>query len=69
METEYVKIEINELANLIKKADELDALECGGVDNWEWYGESLSENFDEETDYYEYVSTHYDKINEKENNK
>ena len=41
MGTEYVKIEINELVDLLKKADELEALEAGGVDNWQWYEESL----------------------------
>lgn len=29
-----------------KDLDKLNALEIGGVDNWEWYGEALSEWFD-----------------------
>lgn len=62
MEPKYVKIEKNELANLLRKSDELDALEIGGVYNWEWYSESLSENFDDEMDYYEYVSKNYEEI-------
>ena len=62
MQPKYVKIEKNELANLLRKSDELDALEIGGVDNWEWYSESLSENFDDEMDYYEYVSKNYEEI-------
>ena len=28
-----------------KDIDKLNALENGGVDNWEWYGEALSEWF------------------------
>lgn len=35
----YVKISVDELAELIEAKEELSALECGGVDNWEWYGE------------------------------
>lgn len=30
-----------------RKLDKLSALEAGGVDNWEWYGESLKEWFAE----------------------
>lgn len=39
----YVKISVKELKNLLEKAEILSALECGGVDNWEWYGEAFSE--------------------------
>lgn len=28
-----------------RRLDKLDALEAGGVDNWEWYGESLKDWF------------------------
>lgn len=35
---------INEL---LKAERKLNALEAGGVDNWEWYGESLREFFAE----------------------
>lgn len=35
----YVKISVDELAELIEAKEELSALECGGIDNWEWYGE------------------------------
>ncbi len=28
---------------LLRKEKELDALHAGGVDNWEWYSESLSQ--------------------------
>ena len=33
-EKEYVK--------LLCAQEELRRLECGGVDNWEWYGDSLN---------------------------
>lgn len=35
----YVKISVDELSRLIEAKEALSALECGGVDNWEWYGE------------------------------
>lgn len=31
-----------ELANLIRNSNKLYCLECGGVDNWEGYDESLN---------------------------
>lgn len=31
----------NEIAELKRKADKLNALENGGVDNWQWYDESI----------------------------
>ena len=30
----------------LKRDEILTALEAGGVDNWEWYGESLKEKLD-----------------------
>ena len=39
----YVKISENSLKRYIAAYYELEALECGGVDNWSWYGD----NFDE----------------------
>ena len=36
----------NELASLLRDSDKLHRLECGGVDNWEWYGESLNAETD-----------------------
>ena len=38
-----------ELVNLIRDSNKLYCLECGGVDNWEWYDESLysEEDYDE----------------------
>lgn len=35
-----------ELIELIKALYKLAALENGGVDNWEWYGESISDFLD-----------------------
>lgn len=42
-ETEYVLTE-SELSSLIEDRLILEALENGGVDNWEWYSESLSDS-------------------------
>lgn len=36
-----VQVEESRLAELLRKEWELRALETGGVDNWEWYDESL----------------------------
>lgn len=59
VEIEYVKVPVYQLARLLKDSDKLSALERGGVDNWEWYGESLSENFDDDKDYEEIVKRKY----------
>lgn len=37
-----------EYDELIHRNEILEALEQGGVDNWEWYGESISQYFDDE---------------------
>ena len=39
----YVKIKVKELKELLEAEVKLNALECGGVDNWEWYGEAFSD--------------------------
>lgn len=36
-----VKIEQRKLLDLLEAYFKLAALESGGVDNWEWYGDSL----------------------------
>ena len=38
-----VNISLDELKGLFEAKHRLDALEQGGVDNWEWYGESLEQ--------------------------
>ena len=38
-----VKIEKKELRELLEAYHRLQALECGGVDNWEWCGESIKD--------------------------
>ena len=40
---EYLAIEKDELVGLLSAANKLYALECGGVDNRSWYGESLGD--------------------------
>lgn len=37
-----VKISKSRYKALLKAEIKLDMLEAGGVDNWEWYGESLN---------------------------
>ena len=39
---EAIIIPKNEFASLLRDSDKLSRLECGGVDNWDWYGESLN---------------------------
>lgn len=39
----YYEIDEHDLKNLLYQAHKLTALESGGVDNWGWYGESISE--------------------------
>jgi hypothetical protein len=38
-----VQVSAKELKELRRAKAKLSALEAGGVDNWEWYGESLKE--------------------------
>jgi len=47
-DTETVTIKKSEYLGLKKDEKMLRALEAGGVDNWEWYGDSLNEFFKEE---------------------
>ena len=47
---------------LLDSQDKLDALEAGGVDNWEWYDESIKDaNLDDEANkkFVQYVSDGY----------
>lgn len=46
----YVKISVDELAELIEAKEELSALNCGGVDNWEWYGDCF-ESYIEDSEF------------------
>ena len=42
----YVKISVKELKELLEAEARLAALECDGVDNWEFYGEAFSNYLD-----------------------
>lgn len=42
MEEGTIKISKERLAHLLRREQELKLLENGGVDNWEWYEESLN---------------------------
>lgn len=44
------RISVDEYNNLKKRSETLAALEQGGVDNWEWYGESLRDYFGDKED-------------------
>ena len=41
----YVRVSVPRLAELLRSEIELLALQAGGVDNWDWYGDC----FDDET--------------------
>ena len=43
MEKKYIVSE-NDLIKLLEVEAVLNALEAGGVDNWDWYGESINES-------------------------
>lgn len=53
MSDKNITISRNEFISLKKDSEKLRLLENGGVDNWEWYGESLwpdysdGENYDD----------------------
>lgn len=38
-----VILDRSEYESLIRSRDKLQGLEAGGVDNWEWYSESLKD--------------------------
>jgi len=42
-----VTISKEDYVDLLVASEKLSRLECGGVDNWEWYGESLNPKGDE----------------------
>jgi len=51
-EPETVTITKEEYNSLLRQAHELSCLHQGGVDNWEWYSDSLRDGgfFDDEED-------------------
>jgi len=57
-----MKLSKQRIAELERAEEKLAALEAGGVDNWEWYGESLKGYFKKE----EYNEKMDDLINELE---
>lgn len=42
----YCLVPKNELMDLLYDSLKLQALECGGVDSWTWYGDSIREFID-----------------------
>ena len=43
----YVRVRVQRLAELLRNETRLLALEAGGVDNWDWYGDCFTEEIDE----------------------
>ncbi len=43
----YVRVEVPKLAKLLRHKIELLALQNGGVDDWDWYGECFTEKVSE----------------------
>lgn len=43
----YVRVRVQRLAELLRSETELLALQAGGVDNWDWYGECFTEEVEE----------------------
>ena len=43
----YVRISVPRLAELLRNEAELLALQAGGVDNWDWYGDCFTEEVEE----------------------
>ena len=44
MKEKQITISVKEYIHLKQKELELELLEGGGVDDWEWYGDSLNPN-------------------------
>jgi len=47
MAEKTIEISESEYLHLRKQSAILEALETGGVDNWSWYGESISHLYDD----------------------
>ena len=60
----YVKISIKELKRLLEAEARLTALECAGVDNWEFYGEAFSNYLDFDGKYDDWDDFIENEINE-----
>ena len=43
----YVRVRVQRLAELLRSETELLALQAGGVDNWDWYGDCFTEGVEE----------------------
>ena len=43
----YVRVRVQRLAELLRNETRLLALEAGGVDNWDWYGDCFTEEVEE----------------------
>ena len=59
MEIKYI-ISEKRLLQLLEAEARLDALEYGGVDNWEWYSDSLGDYLKNYCDWNKIITTNYD---------
>lgn len=57
----YFIITEDRLLELLKREAQLDALECGGVDNWSWYYDALVDYFDKKDRNFD-LDSEYDKL-------
>lgn len=53
MSEKQITISVKDYVRLIMSSEKLNRLEIGGVDNWEWYGESLNPEGEQDLDEYE----------------
>lgn len=54
MSKQYIVIPIDEFKDIYAGYLSNEALECGGVDNWEWCGESMKD-YAQGKDWHEFV--------------
>lgn len=65
MPEHLVSIKFDTLVMLVKSHHKLEALEMGGVDNWDWYSSSLKTDYgngafcDMSDDDFENLAAHY----------
>ena len=49
-----IEVDVKKYNQMVLDCNKLNLLECGGVDNWEWYGESLCpDDIDDYTERFE----------------
>ena len=59
--TKYYLVTEDDLKTLLRESFELNALQSGGVDNWEWFSDSIADSL---KDYNTFYSTNHETIDE-----